>query len=123
MAIVSDMEFSHMNPEDQSDNEKIVLTVDDRERIQCPWIYSVIIKLTRNKVNYKYLKYRLIVIENPIKELILIDLGHKYFIVKFLTEENMLMALHKGPWFINGIFLSIRKCHPNYVVYKAMENS
>lgn len=56
------------------------------------------------------------------EELILIDLGNDYFIVKFLNEENMLTALQKGPWFINGAFLSVKKWHPNLMSLEANEN-
>ncbi|KAH0705518.1 hypothetical protein KY290_010209 [Solanum tuberosum] len=30
-------------------------------------------------------------------------------------------ALHGGPWFINGFFLSIRRCQPNFVASSAKE--
>ncbi|KAM3247164.1 hypothetical protein P3L10_008931 [Capsicum annuum] len=87
----------------------IVLSAEDRARIHRPWSYSVIIKLTRRKVNHVYLRNRLSILWKPMEELILIDLGNDYFIVKFLKEENMQTALKKGPWFINGAFLSVRK--------------
>lgn len=71
-----------------SDNT-IVLTVEDKARIHRPWSYSMIIKLTRKKVNHAYLKHRFSVLWKPTEELILIDLGNDYFIVKFFKEENM----------------------------------
>ncbi|GAA0149250.1 hypothetical protein LIER_08477 [Lithospermum erythrorhizon] len=43
-----------------------------------------------------------------------IDLGEDFFIVRFTVEEDYLMALHEGPWFINGFFLSIRLWEPNF---------
>ncbi|KAK4719065.1 hypothetical protein R3W88_017403 [Solanum pinnatisectum] len=36
------------------------------------------------------------------EKIILIDLGHDYYTVKFLKEENLQKALHQGPWFINA---------------------
>ncbi|KAH0732145.1 hypothetical protein KY289_003333 [Solanum tuberosum] len=44
-----------------------------------------------------------------------IDLGADYYIVKFSKEENMMTALQKGPWFINGHYLSVRQWEPNFV--------
>lgn len=43
------------------------------------------------------------------KELTLIDLGREYYTVKFLKEENMQFSLQKGPWFVNGFYLSMKK--------------
>ncbi|KAG5620667.1 hypothetical protein H5410_005885 [Solanum commersonii] len=40
------------------------------------------------------------------EEIILIHLGHDYYIVKFIKEENLQSILQNGPWFINGYFLS-----------------
>lgn len=58
----------------------------------------------------------------PTKELILIDLGNDYFIVKFLKEENMSTTIQKGSWFINGAFLSVRRWNPNFVAPTTTEN-
>ncbi|PHU29172.1 hypothetical protein BC332_01265 [Capsicum chinense] len=103
-------------------HDTIVLTEEEKARIHRPWAYSVIIRLTRLRVNHAYLKTHLSILWKPTKDLILIDLGNDYFIVKFLKEENMLIALQRGPWFVNGAFLSVRKWHPNFVALKVMEN-
>lgn len=34
----------------------------------------------------------------------------------------MLTVLQQGPWFINGLFLSVKKWHPNFVASEATEN-
>lgn len=75
----------------------------------------------RKKLAHDYLKKKLISLWKPIEDLILIDLGHDYYIVKFLKEDNMNTALHKGLWFINGFYLSIRKWHPNFIPFEAVE--
>lgn len=49
-------------------------------------------------------------------------MGNNYFIVKFMKEENMVIATQKGSWFINRAFLSIRKWHPNFVASTAIES-
>ncbi|GAA0184301.1 hypothetical protein LIER_31589 [Lithospermum erythrorhizon] len=51
----------------------------------------------------------------PVKgTLNVIDLGEDYFIVKFSLEENFVKALHEGPLFANGFFLSVRLWEPNF---------
>lgn len=45
----------------------------------------------------------------------LIDLGSGYYITKFNSEDSMLRALHNGPWFIFGHFLSVQKWIPNFI--------
>lgn len=83
--------------EDRLGDSTIPLTAEDKARIHRPWAYSIIIKLTRKKVNHAYLKHRLTLVWKPTEEIIRIDLGNDYFIVVFLKEENMLTALQKGP--------------------------
>ncbi|PHU17986.1 hypothetical protein BC332_13681 [Capsicum chinense] len=102
------------------DGSTIVLPQEDKARIYRSCSYSVIVKLTRKKVNHAYLKHRLTIMWKPTEELILIDLGNDYFIVKFFNEENMFTVIQKGPWFINGSFLSVRKWHPNFVASTGM---
>ncbi|XP_047252150.1 uncharacterized protein LOC107841639 [Capsicum annuum] len=102
-------------------DKAIVLTAVEKARIYRPWSYSVIIKLTRRKINHAYLKNRLSVLWKPTEELILIDLGSDYFIVQFLKKENLQTTLQKVSWFINGAFLSVRKWHPNVAASEANE--
>lgn len=75
----------------------------------------------REKMTHLYPKSKLTALWKTNEEILLIDLGHDYFTVKFLKEENMNMALHGGPWFINGFFISIRRCQPNFVASSAKE--
>ncbi|KAF3675155.1 hypothetical protein FXO38_04871 [Capsicum annuum] len=95
--------------------DQIALTTMDKERIYRPWEYSVIIKLASKKVNDDYLKKLLIRLWKPTEDLVLIDLRFDYYTVKFLKEDNMHTALRKGPWFINGLFLSVKRWHPNFL--------
>ncbi|KAF3646619.1 hypothetical protein FXO37_20358 [Capsicum annuum] len=113
--------FDETSTQGNNQEDSIVLTEEEKERIHRPWAYSVIIRLIKIQINHAYLKTRLSALWKPNEELILINLGNYYFIVKFLEEENMLTALQKGPWFINGAFQSVRKWHPNFVASEAME--
>ncbi|XP_075080001.1 uncharacterized protein At4g02000-like [Nicotiana tabacum] len=51
----------------------------------------------------------------PSEQLILIDLGWHFYIVKFSLEESMVKALHLGPWFMSENFLSVHKWEPKFV--------
>ncbi|XP_019266876.1 PREDICTED: uncharacterized protein LOC109244270 [Nicotiana attenuata] len=53
------------------------------------------------------------------EQLILIDLGWDFYIVKFSLEESMVKALHIGSWFISGNFLFVRKWEPKFVPQEA----
>lgn len=103
-------------------HDTIVLTGEKKARIHRPWAYSVIFRRKKLGINQSYLKSRLTSLWKPIEILILIDLGNNYFIVKFLKEQNMPTILQRGPWFVNGAFLSVQKWHPNFVASKAIEN-
>lgn len=103
------MECEHTMQESQANEYIIELTDKDRKRIHRPWACSVIVKLTRKKVIHEYLKQLLAHLWKPSDDLTHIDLDHDYFIVKFLKEKNMLLALYKGTWFINGFFLLLKK--------------
>ncbi|KAK4707365.1 hypothetical protein R3W88_033092 [Solanum pinnatisectum] len=92
------------------DNDNIHLSNEEMMRIDQPWSYSVIIKLMGKKMTHTYLKSRLTMLWKVSEDILLIDL-----------EENMNKALHNGPWFINGFFLSIKRWQPNFVASTAKE--
>ncbi|KAK4706761.1 hypothetical protein R3W88_033670 [Solanum pinnatisectum] len=81
------------------DDDNIHLSNKEMMRIDQPWSYSVIIKLMGKKMTHTYLKSRLTT----------------------LWKENMNKALHNGPWFINGFFLSIKRWQPNFVASTTKE--
>lgn len=66
-------------------------------------------------MTHQILKSKVTELWKPSKPLVLIDLGHGFFTVKFSKEENMTKALHAGPWFVFGGFLSITQWEPNFV--------
>ncbi|KAH0636156.1 hypothetical protein KY290_036581 [Solanum tuberosum] len=57
----------------------------------------------------------------PTESLTLIDLGWYFYIAKFSKKENMHKALHEGPWFVIGSFLSARRWESNFVPNETME--
>ncbi|KAH0717053.1 hypothetical protein KY285_013084 [Solanum tuberosum] len=112
----------NIDPINVSKDDLISLSEDDKKRIYRSWVYSVIIKVLGKRINHQYLKKKLSSLWRAIEEIILIDLGHDYYIVKFMKEENLQSILQNGPWFINGYFLSVKRWHPNFVASEAKEN-
>lgn len=104
-----------INHNTTDDDTSIPITSTDKSRLYEPWKYSVIIKLFRRKIAQYILKIKLIDLQKPTEELLIINLGSDLFLVKFQQEENMLKALHGGPWFILNYFLSIRKWEPKFI--------
>ncbi|XP_049369507.1 uncharacterized protein LOC125834407 [Solanum verrucosum] len=103
------------------DEEGIYLTEAEQQRIYKPWIYSIIIKIIGRKLNHQYLKKKLSTMWRVSEEIVLIDLGYDYYIVKIFKEENLQKTLQQGPWFVNGFFLSIKRWHPNFFASEAKE--
>ncbi|XP_019225732.1 PREDICTED: uncharacterized protein LOC109207297 [Nicotiana attenuata] len=97
----------------------IPLSPEEKERLYAPWRYSVIIKLFKRKMPHHMLQSKLIDLWKPSEQLIFIDLGWDFFIVKFSLEESMVKALYLGPWFVSGHFLSVRKWEPKFVTQEA----
>lgn len=81
----------------------ISLTNEEKQRIYMPWKFSVIIKVLGKKLNRAYLKRKLATMWRLSEEITLIDLGHKYYIIKLLKEENTQKILQEGPWFVKWI--------------------
>lgn len=76
---------------------------------------SVILKLFGKRLAHNYLKNKLIDMLKPTEPLTPIDLGWDYCIAKFTLPGNKNIALHGGPWFVAGNFLSIKQWEANFV--------
>lgn len=63
-----------------------------------------------------YLKINFKLYTEPIN---LIDLGHAFFLIKFVNKDNMFHVLHDGPWFILGYFLTVHRWEPKFVASTA----
>ncbi|KAF3673946.1 hypothetical protein FXO38_05445 [Capsicum annuum] len=59
------------------------------------------------KISYQLLRSKITDLWKPSEPLTLIDLGHGFYTAKFNKEENKTTALHGGPRFIVGRFLSM----------------
>ncbi|XP_016567269.1 uncharacterized protein At4g02000-like [Capsicum annuum] len=80
---------------------------------------SLIVKLVGRKLGYPVLKRELQDLWKLSEELIMIDLGCDFYLIKFTQMQNMLHVLHDGPWFIFNNFLSVQKWEPKFVASQA----
>lgn len=70
------------------DQNSINLIREEMSRLYQPWAYSLIIKLLGRKIPHMYLNSRLTALWRTSEDILLIDLGHDYFTVKFLKTCN-----------------------------------
>ena len=49
----------------------------------------------------------------------MIDLGHEYFLIKFIQVSDYLAVLEHGPWFVGDNYLSVCKWEPEFQAGKA----
>ena len=50
----------------------------------------------------------------PIGKMDCVDLGHNFFLVKFLIKKDNSKVFKGGPWFVEGHYLFIRYWEPNF---------
>ncbi|GAA0169103.1 hypothetical protein LIER_23656 [Lithospermum erythrorhizon] len=93
---------------------KINIDAQNLKHIRAPWRLSVIVKCYGKTLGMMYFSHKIKQIWPAKGTFNIVDLGDDYFIVKFSLEEDFLKALHEGPWFANGFFLSVRLREPNF---------
>ena len=97
----------------------ILLSSQVREKIYAPWKSSIIVKVVGKSFDYKALFTRLQGIWCPKGTFNMIDLGHEYFLVKFIQVSDYLAVLERGPWFLGDNYLSMCKWEPEFQATKA----
>lgn len=90
------------------DDDTITLTPEDKNKLHISGKFFVIIKLFGKPMSHQYIKSKLTDLWKVSKELLLIDLGFDYFIVKFLKEGSKLKALHNDPGLSMDFFYQIK---------------
>lgn len=91
-----------------------MLPEEEKKILYLPRKHLVIVKFIGKKVSRQFLKSTLIELRKPTENLVLIDLGWDFSIAKFLQQENKKRALHDGPWFLIGVFLSVQQWVLNF---------
>jgi len=96
-----------MEDTEKDEEDRIYLSSEEKLRIYQPWAFSIIVKVFGKRISHQYLKKKLTILWKVSEEIILIDLGHDYFIVKFLKEENLQKKITKWPMVRKWLFFWI----------------
>lgn len=71
--------------------------------------------MVKKKPNHVYLRKKLSDLWKLKETIILIDLGLDYYTVKLKEEKSQRRIAQGRPWFVAGVYLSIRLWEPNFV--------
>ena len=97
----------------------ILLSKDDKRRIQAPWQSVLIIKAFGKSVGFKYMDFKIRSLWQPKGDMQCIDLGLDFFLVRFKLAEDYWKVVNEGPWFIRQQFLSLRRWTPGFRPFEA----
>ncbi|PHU29900.1 hypothetical protein BC332_01993 [Capsicum chinense] len=98
-----------------SEEDPILLSNKEKQRLYNPWKRSVIIKSVGRKPNHQYLYSKPMDLGKLQESIILIDLGDDFYIVKLALEESQKRILLEGPWFVASSYISTRVWELNFV--------
>ena len=99
-----------LGTEDEHTDEtwEIQLTPELKNQLAGPWKTSVILKIMGRPLGYWALQTRLAGIWRPTGMTHLIDLGYRYFIMRFVVLKDYQHALMDGPWFVGDNYLHVQ---------------
>ena len=87
---------------------EIQLTPELKNQLAGPWKTSVILKIMGRPLGYRALQTKLAGIWRPTGTTHLIDLGYRYFIMRFDVLKDYQHALMDGPWFVGDNYLHVQ---------------
>ena len=96
--------------EDDSDDHipVILLSKEEKIRIQAPWKSALIIKAFGKSIGFKFMDFKIRSLWKPKGDMQCMDLGLDFFLVRFRLSEDYWHVVNDGPWFIRQQFLAIR---------------
>ena len=107
---------SNMETEIESDDEftdlpsgevAVKLSGERKGKVCAPWANALIVKVFDKNVGYHFLHSKLLGMWKLIGKMDCVDLGHDFFLIKFLVKEDHSKGFKGGPWFVGGHYLSI----------------
>ncbi|XVE96817.1 hypothetical protein REPUB_Repub02eG0255600 [Reevesia pubescens] len=90
------------------------LNMDEKIRIRQRWEHSLIVKVHGKTIGHRFQVHKLDQLWSSISKPSIVELGHDFFLLKFQYAEYFIFVIKRGPWFINGHFLTFRKWEPNF---------
>ena len=92
----------------------VKLSGERKGKMRAPWANALIDKVFSKNVGYHFLHSKLIGMWKSIGNMDCMDLGHDFFLIKFLVKKDHLEVLRRGPWFMGGHYLFICYWEPNF---------
>lgn len=106
------MEMETMSNDEANEDlpgEAMVHLFGNREgKIRSAWTNALIVKDFGKAIGYHFLISRLVSLWKPVGRMKCIDLGNKFFLIRFTIAEDRARVLKGGPWFVGGHYLLIR---------------
>uniref|UniRef100_A0A2N9HWM2 CCHC-type domain-containing protein n=1 Tax=Fagus sylvatica TaxID=28930 RepID=A0A2N9HWM2_FAGSY len=111
-----DMEIVVSDDEVEIDDQypTILLSKEEKLRIQAPWRSALIIKAIRKSVGFKYMDFKIRSLWKPQGDMQIIDLGLDFFLIRLKLSDDYWNVVNGGPWFIKQQFLSVRCWSPGF---------
>ena len=108
--IESDDEFTDL----PSGEVAVKLSGERKGKVCAPWANALIVKVFDKNVGYHFLHSKLLGMWKLIGKMDCMDLGHDFFLIKFLVKEDHSKGFRGGSWFVGGHYLSIHYWEPNF---------
>ena len=92
----------------------VTLNPDTRRAIWARWTHAIIVKVFGRTMGFHFLHAKINNLWKPIGRLNCVDLGKDFFLIKFSLIEEYDNMIRGGPWFVGGLFLTIKAWEPNF---------
>lgn len=114
----ADENMVHIEEQESEDvgNPEIpfILPPELKAKVYRTWKTSIILKVVGSQIAFNLFQRRLQGLWKPKGSFQLIDLGHEFFIAKFEREEDMMLILGSGPWFLGSQYIATMKWIPDF---------
>lgn len=78
------------------------------EGLSAPWKDALVISLLGKSIGYKTLKERLLRLWRLMADFEIMDIGNRFFKVKFDNENDRQKVMEEGPWMIFDHYLTVQ---------------
>ncbi|KAJ0029885.1 hypothetical protein Pint_13379 [Pistacia integerrima] len=99
---------------DELGRPMIIMPKEKNRRMSQPWTHSLIIKLMGESIGYMMLKKKVEQLWAHYGNIMLINLGYKFFLAHFAAVEDYDYDLTGGPWLMFDHYLALRQWQPDF---------
>lgn len=90
------------------------IPLEECKELWKPWRRALIIKVLGKSCSFKVLERRLGDLWANGGKLDIIDLDDGFYIVRFFSKIQYLLALNNGPWMVQGHYIAVKKWRPHF---------